>query len=153
MAFQFSLAALLRFRKSLEQQQEIRLLEANQKVADLLRAMEQVDRALAGVAAHDAHELKSGVPAAELHFDLLRRGVLRQWQESLEKELAAARVHQMQQRQAFQQAWRQREVVDTLRREQAHTYEQEQARREQRRLDHLFLLRRDFVRREVRRRG
>ena len=76
MAFHFSLAALLRFRRSIEQQQEILLQQANQQIAGLRRGIEDVQRAAAEVTANDARELASGLRAAELHFSQVRRSVL-----------------------------------------------------------------------------
>jgi flagellar export protein FliJ len=147
MAFRFSLAMLLRFRQTLERQAEILLQEANQQVAGLLHAIEEADRALAQVGAGEARALQSGVSAAELQFDLLRRDVLLCRRKELVAELARAQQVQLQRRREFQRARQRREVVDTLRQHQLERYREEEGRREQRRLDDLFLLRREFLKR------
>lgn len=147
MPFQFSLAALLRFRQSIEQRQEILLQQANQRVGGLRRGIESVQRATAEVTANDARELASGLRAAELHFSQVRRSVLLEHGSRLEKELAAALQIQLQQRLAFQKARQQREVVDTLKEHQLQEFNQQESRDEQRRLDDLFLLRRQFLHR------
>ena len=147
MPFQFSLAALLRFRQSIEQQQETLLQQANQKVAGLRRGIEDVQRAAAEVTANDARELASGLRAAELHFSKVRRAVLLEHYSRLEKELAAALQVQLQQRLAFQKARQQREVVATLKEHQLQEFHQQESRDEQRRLDDLLLVRREFLRR------
>ena len=147
MAFRFSLATLLRFRQSLERQAEILLQEANQQAAGLQRALEETDQAIAGVSAADAQALQTGVSAAQLQFDLLRRKVLLHRRKELEEELARAKKAQLQRLQEFHSARQQREVVETLRQHQLQCYREEEGRREQRRLDDLFLLRREFLKR------
>jgi flagellar export protein FliJ len=147
MAFHFSLAALLRYRQALERQQELRLLEANQRVVAAQRRLEDADHLLAAIAAEDAGKLKSGVHAAELHFDLLCRFLAGARRKELEKQLLLcqkARTHRLE---AFQQARRQRETVDALHRRQFELYHQQETRREQQWLDDMFLLRREFLRR------
>lgn len=147
MAFQFSLAALLRFRQSLEQRQETLLRQANQQVAGLRHTIEALERAARDVSARDAQELASGLRASELHFSQLRRGIVQQHLARLKNELAAAQEIQSQRRLAFQKARQEREAVDTLRERQLQSFHEQELRREQRQLDDLFLLRRSFLRR------
>lgn len=151
MAFQFSLAALLRFRQSAEQQQEAILQQANQQVSNLRRQIEDTQRAIEEIAGNDSEALTCGLRAAELHFSQLRHDILLQLHSRLEKELTVAIEIQLQQRLAYQKARQQREIVEALRQRQLQIYEEEVARQEQRRLDDLFFLRREFLRRESRR--
>ncbi len=151
MVFQFSLAVLLRFRKSIERQQEARLEHANQQATGLRRQIEDIERAVAEATANDAQELASGLRAAELHFSQVRREVLAERRAQREKELAVAIEIQSQRRLAFQTARQQREVVTSLRKRQLEGFREREARQEQRRLDDLFLLRRQYLRREFRR--
>jgi flagellar export protein FliJ len=147
MGFRFSLAVLLRVRQSLERQQEILLHEASQRVAAVQREVAAVENALKDLAARNEGELKSGMSAAELHFDLLRRSVLRARGKQLQQDMAAAEKTRAGRQEEFQQARRQREAVETLRHNQLQLYLQQEKRKEQNRLDDLFLLRREFLRR------
>jgi flagellar export protein FliJ len=147
MAFRFSLQALLRFRKSVEHQQELLLQEANHQVARVRHEIESVDGCIAEMAARGTRELTSGVSAAELQFEGLCRSVLLQHRRQLEKALAECEEIRVHRSQAFHQARRQREVVDTLRQNQLQLCRQEEKREEQRYLDELFLLRRNSHRR------
>jgi flagellar export protein FliJ len=147
MAFRFSLQPLLRFRKSVEHQQELLLQEANHQVARARHQIESVDGCVAEMAAREARELNSGVSAAELQFEDLCRSVLLEHRRQLEKVLAQREDIRVHRSQAFHTARRQREVVDTLRQHQLQLYRHEEKRKEQRYLDELFLLRQEFRRR------
>jgi flagellar export protein FliJ len=146
MAFRFALEVLLRVRQGLERQQELRLQEANLRVAMLLRQIEDVHSEAGNIEARRRPQLESGITAAELQFDVLCRSVLTERQHSLEKQLVGAEAFRRSCSQDFQQARRQREVMDTLRLHQLQDYQQQQARKDQRRLDDLFLLRRAYLR-------
>lgn len=146
MSFQFPLDTLLRFRRSIEHQQELLLLEASQRVAVLQHKIEEVDRAVAAFSARELRELTVGLSAAELHFEVQCGRALVQRRSILEKELTQAEKFRDERRTAYQHARRTREVVDTLRDHQLQIYRQQEERTEQRRLDDLFLLRREFLR-------
>jgi flagellar export protein FliJ len=147
MAFRFTLHALLRFRQSVERQQQLLLQEANHQVALVRREIEVLDGHLGAIAAHDAGELENGVRAAELQFQLLCRAILLGHRRQLETTLAQREEVRISRSQAFHEARRQREAVETLRQLQWQAYQQGQKRKEQRYLDELFLLRRAFLRR------
>ncbi|HYM01212.1 MAG TPA: hypothetical protein VEZ90_19790, partial [Blastocatellia bacterium] len=85
--------------------------------------------------------------AAELQFDVLRLSLLMERRRELEKQLVDAETLRYARNQDFQQARRQREVMDTLRRHQIEIYRQQEVRQDQRRIDDLFLLRRAYLRR------
>ncbi|MBZ5597373.1 MAG: flagellar export protein FliJ [Acidobacteriia bacterium] len=146
MAFRFSLQTLLQFRKSVEHQQELLLQEANHQVTRVRHEIEGVDGFMAEMAARRARELDSGVSAAELQFENLCRLVLLEHRRQLQRALAEREEVRVNRSQAFHEARRRREVVDTLRRHQLQVHRQEQKRKEQRYLDELFLLRREFLR-------
>ena len=147
MPFRFPLQTLLRFRQSLERQQELRLQEAHQQVAAIRQQIARVRQSRAELDLEELRELQSGVSAAQLHFHILVRSLLAKRRESLEGELARREESLRERQQEFQAARRQREAVATLRDGQLRAYTQTEARREQRRLDDLFLLRREFLRR------
>jgi flagellar export protein FliJ len=147
MAFRFPLEALLRLRQGLERQQELRLQEANLRVARLRQQIDEVQSEMENIDIRQRAQRESGISAAELQFDLLCRSVLMAHQHALEKLLAEAEAHRRSRSEDFQKARRQREVMDVLRRDRLADYQQEESRQDQRRLDDLFLLRRAYLRR------
>ena len=147
MAFRFPLETLLRVRQGLERQHELRLQEANQRVAMLRQQIEDTHSEMRNISARRQPQLEIGISAAELHFDVLCQSVLTERQHALEKQLVEAESLRHLRSEDFLQARRQREVIDTLRRHQLQDYQQEEARQNQRRLDDLFLLRRSYLRR------
>ena len=147
MAFRFPLEVLLRVRQSLERQHELRLQEANYRVAMLGQQIEDVHQEVENIATHRRSQLESGISAAELQFDVLCRAVLSERQHTLETHLVEAKALRHIRSEDFLRARRQREVIDTLRHHQLQDYLQQEGRQEQRRLDDLFLLRRAYLRR------
>jgi len=147
MAFHFPLHAVLHFRESLEHQQKLRLLAANQQVARMRHAIEQTDARRQELHAMQIDELTSGMTAAELRFELLCEGELLRHRRELELQLVRLQQLRDQQREIFYQARRARETLEAVRDQQFRLHQKEAARREQRSLDDLFLLRREYLRR------
>lgn len=147
MSFRFSLQAILHFRQSMEHQQELRLLAANQQVARGQHGIEQIDLRRGALQAQQTRELGAGVTAAELRFGLLCEAELLRHRRELELQLVRLQQLRDQQREIFRQARRARETLENVRDQQFRLYKQEAARREQRNLDDLFLLRREYLRR------
>lgn len=146
MAFRFSLEAVLRLRRSLERQQELRLLAANQQVARGQQGMEQIDGRRRALQAEQTRDLGAGVTAAELRFGLQCEAELLRQRRELEPQLARLQQWRDQQREIFQQARRARQTLEKIREQQWQQYRQDASRREQRSLDDLFLLRREYRR-------
>jgi len=147
MPFRFRLQSILHFRQSLEHQQELRLRAANQQVARARHLIEQIDTRRQELIAAQSRELGSGLTAAELRFELRREAELLQHRHELELQLVRLQQLRDQQREIFRQARRTRETLEAVRNQQLQVYKQEAARREQRGLDDLFLLRREYFRR------
>lgn len=148
MPFHFPLHALLHFRKSIEHQQQLRLLAANQGVAGLRHRLEQMDDRREEMHSTRQKGLASGTTAAELRFHLLCEAeVLRQRRE-LEQQLVRLQHLRDQQREIFQQARRERETLESVRDRQLRLYQKNALRREQRSLDDLFLMRREYLDRD-----
>jgi flagellar export protein FliJ len=146
MAFQFKLASVLHLRQSLEHQQELKLRAANQQVARVRHLIEQLD--LRRQHWHDVQtkNLVQGLRAAELQFELLCDAELLRHRGLLEQELARQQQLREQQRELFQQARRARETLAAVRDKQLRLYNQDAVRKEQRNLDEMFLLRREYLR-------
>jgi flagellar export protein FliJ len=147
MPFHFSLETLLRFRQSLERQKELRVMLALRRVAETRLEIEAVDRCAAEVRSDQLEEMRRKLPAAQLHFDRLRLSVLQQRREELECLLSERQSALETLQKEYWEAHRARESVEGLRSEWLQVYRQEESRREQKRLDDLFLLRRHYLRR------
>ncbi len=146
MAFTFSLHAVLHLRQSLEHQQELRLRAANQHVARVRHLIEQMDLHRARLQLLQGNELTAGTTAAEMRFGLLCDGEILRHRWELEQQLARLQQLRDQQREIFQQARRARETLESVRDRQLLMHQKQAARREQRNMDDLFLLRRNFLR-------
>jgi len=147
MTFRFSLQAVLRFRASLEHQQELLLQQAHQNAAAVRRKIETLDHRLAENTALTMRELKAGAHAAQLHFEMLCRASLLEYRHKLETELIECEKLCQRRSLDYRLARQQREVLDRLRNQRLEVYRLEEARRQQQRLDELFLWRREFLRR------
>ncbi|MFZ0286556.1 MAG: flagellar FliJ family protein [Terriglobales bacterium] len=147
MPFHFPLDAVLRLRQSLERQQELLLREANQQVTALQLRIGELNAQISAHAIQQNLQLASTLSAAELQFLQLCRSVLLGQRGGLEKRLATAQAIQDSRMASFCQARQQREVMETLRQTQMQVYRQDAARRDQRHLDDMLLLRRAYLRR------
>lgn len=148
MAFEFPLQAVLHLRKSIEHQQQLRLVVANQAVARVRHLMEQADVRRVDLHSTRQKELSSGITAAELRFGLVCEGELLRQRRELEQQLVRLQHLRDQQREIFQRARRERETLESVRDRQLSLYRKEASRREQRSMDELFLLRREYLRRD-----
>ncbi|HVM94590.1 MAG TPA: flagellar FliJ family protein [Terriglobales bacterium] len=121
------------------------MLALQNAVVQLSVAKESVarlDRFLEESADRDAASLSAGRRASELQFAVLLREQLRQLRVRLQEEVARLEVVRQELAAAYEQAFRQREVLENLRNRMSTAYEVEQGRREQRRLDIVYLLQR-----------
>jgi flagellar export protein FliJ len=144
MAFQFPLEAVFHYHKSVEHQQELRLRTANQHLARARHLLEQLDLRRAKLRANQAQHLEHGLTSAELHFGVLSEHALDQSRQQIVTEVARLQSLRDQQFRIFQHARRERESFASLRARQLREYNLDAARREQRNLDDLFLLRRNY---------
>jgi len=147
MAFHFPLQAVLHLRESVEHQQELRLRAANKQVARVRHLIEQLDAHRQESHGVQAQTLSAGTTAVELHFELLCEAQLLRHRKELSQQLARLEQLREQQREIFQQARRARETLEAVRDRQLRAHQKEARRREQRNLDDLFLLRREYLRR------
>jgi flagellar export protein FliJ len=147
MAFHFKLETVLHFRRSMEHQQELRLRAANQQVARVRHLIEQMDERRKELQGVQAKTLSSGMTAVELQFELLCDTELLRHRRELEQQLARVEQLREQQREIFHRARRARETLEAVRDDQLRLHQKESARREQRNLDDLFLMRREYLRR------
>jgi flagellar export protein FliJ len=147
MAFHFSLEAVLRLRQGMERQQELRLRAAHQQVARVRHGIERIDHALGEAEQLSGRALASGTTSAELLFGLQSEAALVEHREKLGAELARLAKLRDQQAEIFRHARRQRETIESLRDQQVRDHKRVALRQEQRRVDDLFLLRRNYQQR------
>ena len=145
MPFHFPLQALLHLRQSIEHQQELRLRTANQQVARVRHALEQLDGRIGQTHTLCSDYLARGTTGAELYFIQTMEGSLQAHRKELEHELQHCQHVRDQQERIFRQARRERETFESLRSQQLRHYQRDQARREQRQLDDLFLMRKMYL--------
>jgi len=146
MPFHFSLEAVLHLRRSIEHQQELRLQAANQQVARVRHALEAAANRINETQARAAEELRTGTTAAAIQFALQCEATLQRHRQELRRELARAEGLRNQQQRIFEQARRERETFESLRQQQLREYQRDAARRQQRQVDDLFLLRQTYLR-------
>ncbi|MGB8011188.1 MAG: flagellar FliJ family protein [Terriglobales bacterium] len=142
MAFRFSLAPLLRLRRSLERQRTLALQEANLQVSRAEEKLAQLESFLSGSVRSDAAGLAAGCTAAELQFAATCRENLLRFRQQLQSELRRLEQLRQQALGEYHQAYREREVLETVRARQYRAYQQEQVRRQQQELDATYLLQR-----------
>jgi flagellar FliJ protein len=142
MSFRFALDPLLRLRRSLERQRILVLQKANLEVARAQDATAQLERYLRASDRAEAEGWRGGRSAAELQFTLALRENLLRVQRELRADLRRLEGVRQKAVGEYHQAYREREILESLRARQRRTYEQEQSRQEQQELDAAHLLQR-----------
>jgi flagellar export protein FliJ len=145
MAFHSSLDVLLQVRRGAERQRELLLQAADRQLSALRHVLDTIKSQIEADSRRELLQMQSGLSAAELHFDGLCRSLLQARGQAVEIELAKAQASRELRAQAFRQARQQRQILETLREQQQQSFRQQTARRDQRRLDDLFLLRRAYL--------
>jgi len=142
MAFRFTLAPLLRLRRSVERQRALALQQATFNLTRARETLAHLERFLAASELADSASLAAGRTAAELQFADLLREQLDQFRFQLQEEVRRLERLREQAARVYQQAYREREALETLRAHQRRAYQVEQLRRQQQALDAAFLLQR-----------
>src|SRR5579864_968924 len=139
MAFRFSLEPVLRLRRGEQRQQELILQKMNEQVNRITFALQSIEDEIRQVSSERNHQ--ADLIGAEIHFDQQRCDILAQRRAYREFLLQKAREQQAQAMKEFQRIWQRREALEILRRREQQAYVFEEARREQRVQDDLFLQR------------
>jgi len=142
MAFRFPLASILRLRQSIERQRTLELQKANLQVARARERLAQLERYLSDAAQCDSRGLSAGCTAAELQFAAVLRENLVHFREELLADVGKFELLRQKALAAYHQAYRDREILETLRARQRRVYQQEQSRRQQQEQDSDYLLQR-----------
>jgi flagellar export protein FliJ len=141
LAFRFSLATLLRLWQSRERYERRKLEALAARVGALRAEMRRIELAAIETRHAAGARLGAGVPAAELHFATECQANRQEYLAKLSDRLKAAENERLAQMAIYQSAERQTKIFENLRRRQYETFRLEEARRQQKQMDELFLLR------------
>lgn len=142
MAFQFSLAAVLKYREGLEHREFLALEKLQNDVSLAELRVKQVEEQYLAAEKNRTAELAAGVVAADLRSAYEYRASLDRQRQILLNQLQTARTKWQQQLQKYQAARRSRETLDKLRSQKLEAFAREKSKREQNTLDDIFLARR-----------
>ena len=147
MAFQFSLAGVLRYRQSQEERERLALQRLHTRRAALLRELHEIREASLQLQRSLRRHLQQAlIPAVAVQVcgDMTNR--LERRQQQLRAALLQLQSEVAVQTERYKQARQKREVLDSLCERQLNEYRRHQQRREQAAVDELFLLRRNLWR-------
>ena len=142
MPFRFALAPVLRLRQSIERQRTLALQGANLQVSRAQETLAQLDRFLSDSAQSDCAGLAAGRTAAELQFASVLRENMQHFRGELQSDVRKLELERQKALGEYHKAYREREVLETIRARQRRVYQQEQLRRQQQELDAAYLLQR-----------
>jgi hypothetical protein len=134
---------VLRYRRSLEDREQLRLHVLLLRQAELRQQLEQMRdrRANLQVNIQDAL-VQAKVPAAELQFGAARDQGIRRAEEQMQVHLRDVQTEIVRQISLYRAERQRREALESLRDEHLRIYEMARLRREQAMLDELNLIRR-----------
>jgi flagellar FliJ protein len=141
MAFRFPLQAVLRLRQGYERRERLRLEALAAQIALVLSQLSVLEHQSLVARQRATQMLLEGMAGSELHFEALRSAAFAGRRVGLLERLAELERQHRAQQLAYQEARRQKEVIDSLRSRQLGIFRLQQARREQQQLDELFLMR------------
>lgn len=145
MAFEFSLAAVLRYRQSLEERERLRLQSLHARRTALLREVHETREARAHWQTSIRQRLQQApTPAVEVQLATACCDGLERRQQQLQAGLLQLQVEITAQARRYQEQHQKREALESLRDLRLGEYRLLQRRREQAALDELFLLRRNL---------
>jgi len=142
MAFLFSLESVRRLRRSLEKQEEQRLLAIAANLVKARTALERLDAERGEARRTALREMQSGASGAFLNFELVCEGAYAAARQKILQQIVDLERLRREQIGIYRRARQQREILDNLREQRLAEYTLEAARREQQRMDELFLMRR-----------
>jgi flagellar biosynthesis chaperone FliJ len=144
MAFRYRLEVVLRLQRSVERQEENRLLACVAQLAKLngeLRALEEA-RVGRKMAAYD--EMRTGAAGALLQVGSEWDKAVCEQQKSIHAQIRKAEEARLKQLQIYLQVRQKREVLDGLKDRRESSYDLEQLRRVQQSMDDTYLNRTFF---------
>jgi flagellar export protein FliJ len=141
MAFRYPLQSVLRFRRSIERQDEQRLFAAAAVVNRLRAEIEQFENHHLDHKRQAFQEMISGLSGAALHFIAVCDDAYGRAHQALLLQLEQAEKKRVEQLDVYKLARQKRETFEGLRDRQEEAYKMDFARHEQQSTDEAFLLR------------
>jgi len=141
MAFQFKLAAVLRYRESLEQREYLALQKIQLEIAQMDAQIRQCQEQYAAARKHRETELARGLASIHLQAVYEEELALEKHLDKLQAQRKELEAKRQQCLKTYQLARQKREVLDRLRMRQLDAYRRAQAKRQQNTLDDIFLSR------------
>jgi flagellar export protein FliJ len=145
MAFQFSLAVVLRLRESTEKREERALQSIQLDVSRTLQAIEELSVAIGGAQQARETAMQQTISGGHLHSLLWEEQLAEQGLRSLLGRLQVLEQAREKQIKVYQAAHRDREMLSDMMEKQKDIYEREWLREEQKQLDDIFIARRHRV--------
>ena len=142
MPFQFTLAAVLIYRESLEHREYVALEQIQQEITRTEAQILQIEEWRGIAAQQRAAELARGVRSVQLQQAYEYELALERYRDCQHDKLRELKTRLQQQLKSYELARQKRKVLDELRGHQFEAYSRIQARRQQHLLDELFLARR-----------
>jgi len=140
MAFRFSLETVLHFRKSVEQAEQATLHQIVQAISIHRAELRQIEENQHSLREQRNRELNQGLPAAHLLEWNDREESFSRAANLLRQELQRLELARQKQMLIFQNARREREILSRIREQRHNTWEREEARKQQKAIDELFLI-------------
>jgi flagellar export protein FliJ len=141
MPFRYKLETLLRLQRSLEHQEENRLLACVARIVTLKADLQAWEEARLQTRRNAQGDLQTGAPGALLQFAAEWDETVRERQNDIVGQLQAAEQLRGEQLKKYREARRKREVFEGLKERQESLYTTEHLRRIQHGLDEAHLLR------------
>lgn len=141
MAFHFSLAAVLKLRKSIEQQEYLNLEKIHQEIAHSHNEISNAELRQAELQHDRDIQLSGSMPSIHLQNIFEQIFALEQRKDALKVVLAELAVKKDQQLKIYNEARQKREVLESVRERQHTIYQREEGKRQQASMDDLFLAR------------
>src|SRR5581483_1759373 len=141
MGFRFSLAAVLRFRESVEKREELALQKLLLEMSRMRREIERLGTEI--VRAHQAQNQAMQTPLAAVHLQSMLKEIdaIADRKKALIASLAALDREREIQTKKYPAAHRDRQMLSDMQSKQLDVYEQERARAQQKFLDDIFAAR------------
>lgn len=146
MSFRFPLQSLLRLRKSLEKQEEMKLQALNGHLARVRQDVATVEQQERNERYDLDGRMQSGVSGAEILLALAHRRFRQQQRQKLLREQRRFEEEHSIRQLAYRKVRQKREILSNFRERRLTAFTFEQDRRWQDSLDELLLLRRRFRR-------
>lgn len=142
MRFQFPLAAVLRLRESVEQREELVLQSIRVEIANVSQHIEDLTASVMAARTSQERAMRQPTPAGHLQTVLWECQIAAEKKTALRKQLASLEKRCVEQMKIYEAAHRDCEVLTTMLERQRRMWELNNARKQQKELDDIFIMRR-----------